>query len=269
MKTSSDICATKYPILLIHGIGFRDRKIHNYWGRIPHTLKKNGARVFYGKQDAWGTIGRNSQIIKEHILDALKKTGSEKVNIIAHSKGGLEARYVISKLDMASRVASLTTISTPHHGMNTMETVFLLPRPLLRFAAVFVDSFFWLLGDIKPDFYKTCRQLTASYCRRFNRAVPNHGDVYYQSYAAAMTKPYSDISLLLSYLIIKHFDGENDGMVSSASAVWSNFKGVIKSPGIRGISHIDTVDGWRAKAGGLDMREVYIKIVKELKEMGL
>ena len=40
----------------------------------------------------------------------------EPVHIIAHSMGGLDARYMISRLDMADRVLSLTTIATPHRG---------------------------------------------------------------------------------------------------------------------------------------------------------
>ena len=32
----------KYPILMVHGMGFRDRKYLNYWGRIPGTLEKAG-----------------------------------------------------------------------------------------------------------------------------------------------------------------------------------------------------------------------------------
>src|SRR5436190_277798 len=39
-----------------------------------------------------------------------------KVIIIAHSMGGLDARYMISRLGMADRVAALVTLSTPHHG---------------------------------------------------------------------------------------------------------------------------------------------------------
>ena len=45
----ADICKTKYPIVLIHGIFFRDFTLFNYWGRIPQTLKIHGATVFYGK----------------------------------------------------------------------------------------------------------------------------------------------------------------------------------------------------------------------------
>ena len=42
------VCATKYPILLVHGVCFRDFKHLNYWGRIPKELEKNGATVYYG-----------------------------------------------------------------------------------------------------------------------------------------------------------------------------------------------------------------------------
>ena len=44
-------CKTKYPILMVHGMGFRDRKYFNYWGRIPKILKENGADIYYGHQD--------------------------------------------------------------------------------------------------------------------------------------------------------------------------------------------------------------------------
>ena len=39
-----------------------------------------------------------------------------KVNIIAHSLGGLDARQMLTHLGMGSRVASLTTVGTPHRG---------------------------------------------------------------------------------------------------------------------------------------------------------
>lgn len=46
-------CKTKYPIVFIHGTGFRDRKWLNYWGRIPKLLIQNGCEVYYGNQDSW------------------------------------------------------------------------------------------------------------------------------------------------------------------------------------------------------------------------
>ena len=80
-------CQTKYPIFLIHGAGFRDRKRLGYWGRIPGALEKHGATVIYGKQDAWGSVEKNAEIIKQNLDEYVVGTNCGKVNIIAHSKG--------------------------------------------------------------------------------------------------------------------------------------------------------------------------------------
>ena len=60
----SNMCATKYPVLLVHGMGFRDRGDFNYWGRIPRTLEAHGARIFYGNQDAFATYETNAKFLK-------------------------------------------------------------------------------------------------------------------------------------------------------------------------------------------------------------
>ena len=138
-------CDTKYPILLIHGTGFRDRKHLNYWGRIPAALEKWGATIFYGHQDSWANIEYNADILKNNLTQILAESNCEKVNIIAHSKGGLEARYMISSLGMADYVASLTTVATPHHGSKTMDLLLRLPNWIYRTAAFSQIYFFGCL----------------------------------------------------------------------------------------------------------------------------
>ena len=51
-RTKDELCKTKYPILLVHGVFFRDYKYLNYWGRIPRELKRNGATLFYGEHQS-------------------------------------------------------------------------------------------------------------------------------------------------------------------------------------------------------------------------
>lgn len=129
------LCASRYPIVMLHGIGFRDLQYFNYWGRIPKELVRNGAIVYYGHQEAWGTIENNAQIIKETIHKVLEENHCDKVNIIAHSKGGLDARYLISGLHMEDQVASLTTISTPHRGSELLNILNKLPDGIYRIVS--------------------------------------------------------------------------------------------------------------------------------------
>ena len=87
---------------MIHGVGFRDLKWPLYWGRIPAALAGAGAVLFYGQQDCWARIEDNAKSIKARIRQILDETNSEKINIIAHSKGGLEARMAASSLGMGA-----------------------------------------------------------------------------------------------------------------------------------------------------------------------
>ena len=51
-RKNKEICKTKYPILFVHGIFFRDFTNFNYWGRIPDELIKNGATIYYGNHSS-------------------------------------------------------------------------------------------------------------------------------------------------------------------------------------------------------------------------
>ena len=107
--------------MLVHGLGFHDDRGIKNWGRIPDALRKEGCKVFFGNQDGNATVEQNGRLLAQRIKAILKKTGAEKMNLIAHSKGGMEARYAISALGMDRFVASLTTIATPHNGSRTMD----------------------------------------------------------------------------------------------------------------------------------------------------
>jgi triacylglycerol lipase len=270
-----DKCSTKYPILLVHGIGFRDNKHIGYWGRIPKALEDEGAVIYYGNQDSWGTIEHNAQILKRNIELILENTKCGKLNVIAHSKGGLEMRYVISTLEKHECIASLTTIATPHHGVKTMDLICKFPHALFKSIAVFLNAWSKLLGDENPDFYNACIKFSTQNIALFNEQNPNSDMVYYQSYAAVMKNSFSDMIMFWTHLIIYLFEGENDGIISLSSTEWGNFKGVFRGVTMRGVSHPDAVDlrrrnFTRKKAEGKvsDIRDVYVEIVSELKNLG-
>lgn len=268
VRAESDLCRTKYPLIMVHGVGFRDLKYFNYWGRIPRELARYGATVYYGNQEALGTIVCNAEDIRKKILEVVKETGCEKVNIIAHSKGGLDSRYAITRLGMGPYVASLTTVSTPHHGCRFVDYAIRLPEGLYRLVAKCFDRTFSRFGDKNPDFYTATHQFSTVSSREFNKAVPDVPGVYYQSYASKMHDCFSDPLLWIPYCMIKPLEGDNDGLVSTESAKWGEFRTVFVSRGHRGISHGDMIDLKREDYKGFDVVECYVQIVSDLVEKG-
>ena len=78
MRKESEICKTRYPILLVHGIFFRDWQFFNYWGRIPAELIRNGATIFYGKQQSAQSISVSAKELAAQIQSVIAETGAEK-----------------------------------------------------------------------------------------------------------------------------------------------------------------------------------------------
>lgn len=262
------ICKTKYPILLVHGSNCRDYGLIDSWGRIPDILKKNGAEVYFGQQDGWGTIEENAEFIKNTIFKIIKKTNCEKVNIIAHSKGGLDCRYMIRAFHMSCYVASLTTIATPHYGSKAVDIYCAIPYFLKKTAAVCIDFKCRLMGDKNPDFFKAFQQLSTSYCHLFNQQIQDCSATYYQSTISIMKNCKSDFLYAVPYSIIFLLEGKNDGLVSVKSAKWGNFRGVIQTKAKRGISHIDIIDYRKHTLSNFDVLQFYINLVKDLKQKG-
>jgi triacylglycerol lipase len=269
-KDGNEIISLKYPILFVHGAGFRDKTLGfiNYWSRIPKYFSQHGITCYYGGTDAWGSVEWNAELLKNKIIDILQEEKTEKVNIIAHSRGGLEARYLISSLDMDYAIASLTTISTPHHGVKAMNIAVNIPTGLYKFSSFFVNGWFKILGDKDPDFFTSSRQLSEIYAIEFNKNNPDKETVYYQSYAAKMKYFISDINFMILQPFIQKTDGDNDGLCPVESAKWGEFKGIITTQGIFGISHSGVIDTYRINYKGTDIIELYLGMVKELSEKG-
>jgi triacylglycerol lipase len=259
----------KYPLVLVHGAGYRDKTFGlDYWARIPRRLADHGAAVYYGNTDAWASIEQNGEFLKRTILEVLEREGAEKVNIISHSRGGLEGRYVISALGMDYAVASLTTISTPHRGVKAMNLALRFPRWFYRLVASWEDSLFRLIGDRKPDFLTSSRELSERLARDFNRRCPDRPSVYYQSYAAQMDYFFGDPQYLLTWPLVLWTDGANDGLCPVESAKWGIFRGVIRPGGFFGISHAGIIDAYRIRYGDLDIPAFYLNIVRDLAARG-
>ena len=198
------------PIVLVHGFfGFERVQIAGwtlatYFPGITDLLRAAGNRVLVPRlSPTAGIIERAAQL--KAFLD--RECPADPVHILAHSMGGLDARYLISCLGMSHRVLTLTTLGTPHRG-----TVF-ADWGIARFARL-VKPILTYFGIPTQGFY----DLTTARCRAFNQEVPDAPGVRYFSVAGQLEGSCLNPEWLLPRGIVSQAEGPNDGVVSLASA---------------------------------------------------
>ena len=255
---------TKYPVVLVHGMMVKDFPFWPAFRGITDFLQKQNVTVYVSNQDGLGAIATNAVQLKEEILEILQKENCEKVNIIAHSKGGVDSRYMISQLDMGNHVASLTTLSTPHHGSGLSAKLLQIPGFLAKTIAFFNDAFYRLLGDRQPDILRLGQELTAEAMEDFNAAVPNAPSVYYQSFSS--TAPHKKAFLrFVPYQISRYCEQDDtDGMVAVKSSQWGNYRGSISAE----LDHFKMVGVYGSKKKLTGVGLFYLHIIQELGHMG-
>ena len=198
------------PIVLVHGLFGFDRvnlgsvTVANYFPGIVERLQDAGNRVFVPCLSPTAGVCERAAQLKDFLR---RHCPYDKVHLIAHSMGGLDARYMISRLDMASQVETLTTLGTPHRGTAfadwALTKVEWLVKPALQMIKIPHDAFY---------------DLTTLRCREFNETTPNAPGVRYYSIGAEHDGCLAGIEWLLSHAIVKEIEGPNDGVVSLVSA---------------------------------------------------
>jgi triacylglycerol lipase len=107
---------TKYPIVLEHGLGGFDELlgVYDYWFGIVDALQDGGATVFTTTVSQLNSTEARGEQLIDQIEQIVAITGKPKVNLIGHSHGGLDIRYVAAvRPDL---VASASSVATPHKG---------------------------------------------------------------------------------------------------------------------------------------------------------
>ena len=273
LREKDKICETKYPILFVHGVCFRDVPLVNYWGRIPAELEQNGAKYYLGNHDSAAAVEVSAKEIASRIRYITDDLGYGKVNIIAHSKGGLDCRYAIAKCGVANKVASIISVNTPHRGCKYAD--YLLEKISEGFqtkVAGIYNNAMKKLGDSDPDFISAMRDLTESECSLLDAELKKTEadiDMLRISIGSKLNSAKdAKFPLKLTHDFVKRFDGDNDGLVSVDSFAWGDRFILLENPGKRGISHADVIDLNRENIHGFDVREFFVGIVSDLKKKG-
>lgn len=206
------------PIVLMHGlfgfdaIGLGPWKMP-YFPGLREWLESSGNRVLVTRSHPAGRIATRAKQVGQQIQEQF---GNAPVHLIAHSMGGLDARYLITHLGWSNRVISLTTLGTPHHGSVVADVGSGLVRPAGAAAGLLR-----LLGW-EPEFGV---ELSRPGCAAFNLQTPDSPSVYYQSVAGifpnACRRDFRQLPhRVFTVPLLDRFEGANDGMVSATSARW-------------------------------------------------
>ena len=257
--------SSKYPIILVHGIAAKQLRILNAFGKIGHELEKEGYKVYVADTDGFGSIEKNAEQLKIFIKRVMEECNVDKVNIIAHSKGGLDSKYMITKLRMEDHVASLTTLCTPHKGSIIASKIWDLPMPIKKIIGFFIDMFYCLfLGDKHPDSLRACEQLRA--VDEVEETMQFSYKVYCQSYSTSIDKMDDCFVMALPMKLMHHFEAShNDGMVSEESAQFGCYRGkCLDIP----VSHVQIIDLFSKKSQKEQIYAFYKQVCRELSEMG-
>lgn len=262
------IIRLRYPVILMHGFGLlgtvrRRGMMHD----LAMHLRRYGVLAYAPNVAPYNTVSVRAAMWKERIEHVLHETGAPRVNLVAHSMGGLDARYLISVLGLHPVVASLTTVSTPHRGSSVADLILDQPERLRERAADLVN---WIaenaMVDTASDVHQGVCELTCGHMATcFNAEVPDHPDVSYWSYAGASGRgTETAINPLLTplNLLLHTREGINDGYVSVKSAQWGTFLGTIEADHLREIG-VQITPGGTFKAPAF-----FTEVVRHLSKEG-
>ncbi|MCA1828005.1 MAG: lipase family alpha/beta hydrolase [Myxococcales bacterium] len=200
----------RLPVVLAHGfLGFDEVAIgslkHAYFRGIDARLTQMGAKVYTPRVPPAASVVTRAQ----RLADLIKALPEPRVNIVAHSMGGLDARYAIAQLGLSDKVASLTTIATPHLG-----------TPLADIGSKLLARFVRMLGRLID--LRAFVELTTDQMAQFNRLNQNVPGVSYGSVIARSTQLGTHPLLWATHRYLTKRAGANDGVVPSASQPWGD-----------------------------------------------
>ena len=231
---------TRYPIVLAHGMAGFDALfgVVDYWYGIPSDLASGGARVYVTNVSSFHSSEARGEQLLAQVQRIVAITGTGKVNLIGHSHGGFDVRYVAAvRPDL---VASVTTIGSPVKGAELADFLRRNLAPggfnetVLSFFANSLGTILGLLtGRSNPqDAVAGLESLTAAGAAAFNARYPEgvpstacgqgasvvNGIRYYSWTGSSVLTNVLDVgdpALGISSLV---YSGRNDGLVGACSA---------------------------------------------------
>jgi triacylglycerol lipase len=268
-----DLKATRYPILLAHGMsGFENIGPVEYFYRVKDTFAPEGYDIHIASLDAYNSSEKRGTQLAGDIDRVLAATFAEKVNLIAHSQGGIDARFAISALSCGDRVGVLNTVATPHRGTPVADIVLEDPtgagKPIL-------DALLTLMGAVldgaeaEQNAWASITANSEKYMTgTFNPLYADDPRVTYKSWAGKTCLAWEGCGdsvsafLVTTYEFIKSKAGDNDGMCPVESARWTGFQSVLAA------DHMKEVGQLAGMTGSFDYISFYRAMIEAMSAEG-
>jgi uncharacterized alpha/beta hydrolase family protein len=174
-QTTNTAAATKkpLPVLLIHGYA-SDASI---WSKWEDLLKKDGITfypiTFYKSDDKCGSAADHATELNlqiQQILNNMTGLSPKQVNIVGHSKGGLDARVFLANSSYSANkaVANLIMIGTPNAGSPIAQSSNICKPAVEDLKPGAADTkvrmnpntkYYTIAGDWNPSLLLNCPQL--------------------------------------------------------------------------------------------------------------
>jgi triacylglycerol lipase len=235
-----------YPIILAHGLfGFTNIGPLDYFYGIAPVLQAQGRTVIATSVDpVQSSVVRGQQLVTQ-IEQIRTQYNADKVVIIGHSQGGLDARWAATNDPDA--VAAVITVATPHLGSPVADVALGLAPGDAQAALDTLASAFGLSGT---SFEGALQDLSSAGAAAFNAATPDVKSIKYWSVAGRSNMTAADACPPSSTMTIE-WDTSNDpmdpvlvpvdailqsqvpsstvqdGLVTLDSAMWGTFLGCV------------------------------------------
>ena len=217
--------------------------------------------------------------IEGQFMDILTETGARKINLLAHSQGGIDSRIFISARGHGHEVGVLAMVATPNRGVILGDMILgTVTGVSQEVIASIIDFFGNLIDGSESDIRQALAQISIAKMEgEFNPAHPDDTRVTYWSWAGYTCgmldfdcrREHDDervgTVLSLTYNLIKNGPedegyGPNDGMVPVYSAKWGTYMGHVNA------DHADEIG--QLKSGDFDHLGFYRSIVEKMNEEG-
>jgi triacylglycerol lipase len=255
------------PIVLVHGFsGFKNIGPLEYFYGVRKALIADGHQVFVAQVDPYNDSYVRGAQLQSQVEAILAETGADHVNLIGHSQGGLDCRYVANKL--GNLIGAVVMVSTPNRGDPVADVALgYLPGPIKTalgaLLVLFGETVLDPSGHPNSNAQAALYALSSAGAAEFNQNVPDDPDVQYFSFAGRANNDTADAdcgssaepswiaawggrrdetSLLMklpAWILSRAAPGvANDGLVTVASAKWGTFLGCVPADHIQEVCQI-------------------------------